>query len=286
MKGEKMYKLKSSINVGCLICDGLKDGIYRYRFNPEFEAKLHEIKDAGFDAVTLDVCGMAYAPIFEEYSVKACEMVKQIGLEIESVHFPFCDWVDFASPWENDRQEIIKWVVKMGKILEKYNVRCYVFHPGGSSCKEETRAKFLEKLTDSASQIAKQLNTYICVENMVGGTLLNTASKLKEYADNCGDAKVVIDVNHLLHDKQEDAIRLIGGDKLKMIHISDYDGVYERHFMPGEGVIDWMAVIGALEEIGFDGAFNFEIRMGLGYTYKQAHDKYEELFAQYNAMKK
>ena len=281
-----MFKLKSSIGLGCVVCDGLVDGIYRYRFNPEFKTNLQQIKQAGFDRVTLDVCGMAYAPIFEDYAIKACEMAKEVGLEIESIHFPFCDWVDFASPWEADRQEIIKWVVKMGKRLDEYNVRCYVFHPGGTSCKEETREKFAEKLKDSANQIAKQVKGYVCVENMVGGTLLNTASKLKDYADNCGDAKVVIDVNHFLHDKQEDAIKLIGGDKLKMIHISDYDGTFERHWIPGQGVIDWMSVLGALEEVGFEGAFNFELRMGLGYTYKQVHDKYEELFAQYNAMKK
>ena len=282
-----MFKLKSSISVGCLICDGLKDGLYRYRFDDEFANKLKAVKEAGFDAVTLDVCGMAYAPIFEDYAIRACQMTKEAGLDIESVHVPFgSTWIDFTSPWEADRLEIIKWVVKMGKKLDEFGVRSYVFHPGYPNCDDETRAKHAEKLADTAAQIAKQVKGYVCVENMVGGALLNTAKKLKEYADNCGDAKVVIDVNHFLHDKPEDGIKLIGSDKLKTIHISDYDAVNERHWIPGQGVIVWMKVIGALDEIGFEGAFNFELRMGLGYTFKQVHDKYEELFAEYNAMKK
>ena len=284
-KEKDMFKLKSSIAVGCLICDGLKDGLYRYRFNPEFKSKLNEVKQAGFDAVTIDICGMAYAPLFEEYSVRACKMVKKAGLDIETIHLPFgSTWVDLCSPWEADREEIIKWVVKVCKRLEKFGVRAFVMHPGYPNCDEETRGKWMDKLADSSERIAQQLNSFFCVENMVGGALLNTADKHKEFVDKAPSAYAVVDVNHLLLDKPEDALIKLG-NRIKAVHISDYDFVYERHMLPGEGQIDWMKVIGALEQIGFDGAFNLELRMGLGYTFKQAKERVDELFDKYNSLK-
>lgn len=279
-----MFKLKSSIAVGCLICDGLIDGKYRYRFNPEFKNKIREIKEAGFDAVTLDVCGMAYSEIFDEYSVKACKIAKKAGLKIEGIHLPFCTWTDPCSPWEADREEIIKWLIKVCKRLEKFDVRVFVLHPGYPNCTDETRGKWMEKLIDSAERIGRELKSAFCIENMVGGQLLNTADKLKELVDGAPSAYAVLDVNHLLLDKPEDAIIKLG-NRLKALHISDHDFVNERHWIPGEGKIDWMKVIGALEQIGFDGPFNMELRMGLGYTFKQAKEVHDKLFAEYNALK-
>ena len=280
-----MFKLKSSIAVNCLVCNGLKDGKYRYKFSSDFKHNLSEVKRVGFDAVTIDVCGMAYAPIFEKYSVKACKMAKKAGLQIETIHLPFnALWVDLCSPWEADREEIIKWVVKVCKRLERFGVRAFVMHPGCPKCDEQTRGKWVDKLADSAERIAKQLNSYFCVENMVQGALLNTAKKHKEFVDKAPSAYAVVDVNHFLLDKPEDALLKLG-NRIKAVHISDYDFVYERHMLPGEGQIDWMKVIGALEQIGFDGAFNLELRMELGYTFKQAKERVDELFDKYNSYK-
>ena len=109
--------------------------------------------------------------------------------------------------------------------------------------------------------------------------------KIKEFADKSKNAYVIVDVNHFLNDKPEDAILALG-DRIKALHISDYDFVYERHMIPGDGLNDWNKIIGALEKIGYKGAFNYEVNMGrYGYTYKQLIENYEKLFEEYNISK-
>jgi sugar phosphate isomerase/epimerase len=42
-------------------------------------------------------------------------------------------------------------------------------------------------------------------------------------------------------------------------HISDNDGSGDQHRTPGNGSIDWKAVMRALREAEYDGLFNLEI---------------------------
>ena len=70
-----------------------------------------------------------------------------------------------------------------------------------------------------------------------------------------------LDVNHLMGQYRElPAVIDKLGTRLITLHISDYDGVDERHWMPGTGVIGWPGVIAALRDIGYHGPFNYEIR--------------------------
>ncbi len=45
------------------------------------------------------------------------------------------------------------------------------------------------------------------------------------------------------------------GDRLYTLHISDYDGIIERHQMPFDGIIDWSGFCSALEFVDYDGPF-------------------------------
>ena len=72
------------------------------------------------------------------------------------------------------------------------------------------------------------------------------------------DHKILVLRNHFLQEKTEDAIYKLG-DRIYTLHISDHDYINERHWMPTKGKIDWNAVLGALQKIGYDGVFNYEV---------------------------
>ena len=279
-----MFILKPSVSVGCIKALGFQNGSYRYMQDPDFSHSLQEIKETGIEQIELDVCGMLYPEIFEEYVEKTADTVANAGLRINSVHFPFGQpWTDLASPWESDRTEIVKWLAKIFQKYEQYKPAAYVFHPGGAYATEENRSEAMKRLCTSADELAEETSAHVCVENMVAGALLNTVDKVLEFTELASKASVVLDVNHLLHDKPEDAILRIG-NRIQALHISDYDFVCERHEMPGKGKIDWMKVLGALETIGYKNVFNYEVRM-TGYTYKDIKDNYDALFARYNALR-
>ena len=72
------------------------------------------------------------------------------------------------------------------------------------------------------------------------------------------DLVACFDTNHLL---EEDPIEFINkvGDKIKTLHVSDYDLKNERHWLPGEGMLDWQSILKALEKIGYNNVWLYEI---------------------------
>ncbi len=48
-------------------------------------------------------------------------------------------------------------------------------------------------------------------------------------------------------------------DKIITTHISDYDFIDEKHWLPGEGKVDWEAMISKFEEIGYKGVWMYEV---------------------------
>ena len=283
-----MYKLEfSSTSPKAVIATGLKNGKYGYKLNPNYEKELIKMKKAGIKKIEFGRFDARFADYTIKIMKKALRLVKKHKFIINTVHFPYSgDWVDLACPWPNDRKEIVKWFIKLFKIFDKFNPKAYIFHPGGGSATLETRERFMGYLIESANELASATKVPICIENMVGKNMTNGIEQIKDFADRCPNAYVVVDVNHFIKDKPEDAI-LVLGDRIKALHISDHDFVTERHMMPGDGLIDWNKVIGALEQIGFSGAFNYELRMNkFGYTYKQVVENYEKLFEEYNKSKK
>jgi sugar phosphate isomerase/epimerase len=51
------------------------------------------------------------------------------------------------------------------------------------------------------------------------------------------------------------------GDMLMTLHLSDYDGVDEKHWLPGRGVIDWKTFMEALRNIDYVGPLNYECQI-------------------------
>ena len=66
------------------------------------------------------------------------------------------------------------------------------------------------------------------------------------------------DVNHLLIESHKEFLR-VAGHLVATLHISDYDFVNERHWLPGEGKIDWVALADGLDAIGYTDAFTYEL---------------------------
>lgn len=60
--------------------------------------------------------------------------------------------------------------------------------------------------------------------------------------------------------KVGDVIRRIGSD-IAVLHLNDNDGIYDQHKMPKSGNIDWTDVLKALDEVGYNGVYNMELKL-------------------------
>ena len=61
-------------------------------------------------------------------------------------------------------------------------------------------------------------------------------------------------------------------DKIVTVHISDYDFINERHWLPGEGKLNWQAILNALKEIGYRGVWLYEIGFSCPHTILRDRD--------------
>lgn len=57
-----------------------------------------------------------------------------------------------------------------------------------------------------------------------------------------------------------DVIRRIGSD-IDVLHLNDNDTFSDQHKMPMTGCIDWEDVLNALDEVGYKGIYNMEIKL-------------------------
>jgi len=96
--------------------------------------------------------------------------------------------------------------------------------------------------------------------------LCNTLGELTWFLDQLDPAAgspgvygVCLDVNHAMdrYATLPDMVRTLG-PRLFTTHLSDYDGVDEKHWLPGRGIIDWKGLTRALADIDYQGPFNYE----------------------------
>ena len=102
----------------------------------------------------------------------------------------------------------------------------------------------------------------LCMENLARTDHAESAGLLRTIAElDSPNFGVTLDTGHLnmAGEPQEDFIRACGSH-LKALHLADNQGREDQHMMPfGRGTVDFLAVIRACREVGYDGLYNYEI---------------------------
>ena len=102
------------------------------------------------------------------------------------------------------------------------------------------------------------MNGQLALECLPRTCLANTADELLQIVNAVGnDLGACFDSNHLLKEKPEEFVAKVGG-KITTVHISDFDGLDEKHWLPGTGIINWTEVVTELVKSGYNGPFMFE----------------------------
>ncbi len=115
----------------------------------------------------------------------------------------------------------------------------------------EMNLEFFSRLCE----VAKAHDRVICFENMPMTALsLSTPEQILRFVKqiNSPNMRVCLDTGHcsVFGLSPADAVRLLGKEYLRALHVHDNDGKADRHMLPGQGVIDWEDFARALAEIG------------------------------------
>lgn len=259
--------------------------VENYGLNENFAQDLKELKRLGFDCIEVSL-GQAggYKMHMERCTEVVADGLKQIadaGLTLNSIHMPFQRFVYISSHDESVRAFAADACVKLIEECNAFKPKHYVFHSKVGPLEDPALELRKEALVKSFRQMVAATEANVCLENMAG-SFPSTTDQMMEILGQVEGGKCCIDLNHFLHEKPEDGIVKLA-KWLKTIHVSDHDGVYERHWLPKQGANDWMKILAALEQVGYQNAFVYEVGMGkFKACWADLRANYDELFEEYN----
>jgi sugar phosphate isomerase/epimerase len=142
-------------------------------------------------------------------------------------------------------------------------IKIFVIHSSGEPIENTGRADRIESAKKSLCELAEYAviyNAVISVENLPRTCLGNNSSELHDIVSCDERLKICFDTNHLLSENHFDFLQAVSS-KLITTHFSDYDFINERHWLPGEGDINWKTLMDTLDEVGYDGPVVYEMPM-------------------------
>jgi sugar phosphate isomerase/epimerase len=216
-------------------------------------------KDAGINTIEVSVGNMELASALDFHN--AHELADEYGVELWSLHLPFLPFnvIDPSNPTIADYT--VEYFCSLIDKAVEIGIKVFVVHPSGEPIAESDRATRLacaKKSLAALAEYATAKGAVIAVEDLPRTCLGRDSSDILELISAHPDLRVCFDTNHLLGEKIADFIANVG-DKIITTHVSDYDEKNERHWLSGEGVIDWKALKDALIAVGYDGPWLYEL---------------------------
>lgn len=213
----------------------------------------------GIGAFELSVAYDKYAVLDVPRIVKSA---RENGLESWSFHLPFqpFDTLNIAGLSSELRKSSVEYLSEWLKKAADSGFKYSVIHPSGEPISEENREESMLGAMESLSKLADvcdKAGIVLAVENLPRTCLGNCSDEILRLTSVSPSLRVCFDTNHLLiqdHMSFMEAVK----DKLVTVHISDYDFQNERHWLPGEGKIDWLSVMDKFDGIGYSGTFMYE----------------------------
>lgn len=232
-------------------------------YNSANPVDLKEIKQAGMSCIELTWFSLdLFDPEVKKRLDAIISEANELGIEVWSAHIPFgTDW-DPSSEDTRVREIVIRKVSDMFAILHEWGIRTAVFHPSWEPVLPEERERRLELCKTTLNvlgNMASELGIRLAVECLPRTCIGNRASEIEYLVANHPGLGICCDVNHLFQERPQQFIDRVGS-RIVTTHISDNDGIDEKHWLPGDGVIHWREVISSLTSAGYTGPFMYEAR--------------------------
>lgn len=222
------------------------------------EALFREYQAAGIEAMEISTTYDKYADL--DYD-QIGEWAKEYGITLWSFHLPFGPFeeIDLSRPdlWEKSLAYFESLIQKATSI----GIHRFIVHPSGEPIAEEdrpTRLHWGKRSLAELAEIAAAYDAVIAVENLPRTCLGRNSQEMLELISAHPALRICFDTNHLLGEDPVEFVQKVGKHFITM-HVSDYDFLNERHWLPGEGKLDWQALLAALEAVGYSGPWLYEV---------------------------
>ena len=224
------------------------------------EENFRKLEKSRIDAIEVSMASDKYSAI--DYKELA-ELSARYNVELWSYHLPFAPFeeIDISSLNKELRDNAVKLYTDMIERASVIGIDKFIIHPSAEPIgqeEREDRIKYSMQTLDKLTEFAHSHGAVIAVEDLPRTCLGNTADEIGRLITANDKLRVCLDTNHLLIDTNLNFIEKLS-DKIITVDISDNDFIYEKHWLPGEGLVDWMLMYETIREIGYDGVWMYEI---------------------------
>ena len=219
---------------------------------------LTAIREGGVTRVELSYGKSAY----DSMDVAAtAAMIRAHGLVMHSLHLPFSRELDISLADPTLREATMACQMDLLKRGAAAGIPLFVIHPSSEPIADEDRPARMAQSKESLAELtelAVSLGVTLAVEDLPRTCLCHCSAEMLELLSAHPALRSCFDTNHLLGEDAPAYIRAVG-DKIVTTHVSDYDFLNERHWLPGEGKQDFLGILEALREVGYEGPWLYEL---------------------------
>ncbi|MBR4889043.1 MAG: sugar phosphate isomerase/epimerase [Clostridia bacterium] len=237
------------------------------------QKNFEDLAKSGIEAVEISMKADKY-PAIDYAAVK--RFADAAGVKLWSYHLPFSPFtqIDPSSLDKEIRAYTVDYFSELIKKGSAIGIDTFVVHASGEPIEESERAEHLKYSRESMvvlAEIADRCGARIAVEDLPRTCLGHTSEEILALVEADDRLRVCFDTNHLLMEDNVHFLRAVA-DKLVTVHVSDYDFINERHWLPGEGKVNWNELYNTFVECGYNGVWMYEISLQAPGTILRDHD--------------
>lgn len=222
-----------------------------------------EMSNAGIDCIEV-------SPRYEEYDTildlkRLKSLADEYGIMLWSFHQRFSPDYDISTTDEEARRRVLEYYKKHIVLCAEVGIKNHIVHASSEPIEDTDRPARIDAAKRSLCELAEFAASYdalIAVEDLPRSCLANCSRELLDIISVDDRLRIVFDTNHLLGEPIADFIRACA-HKFLTTHFSDYDFINERHWLPGEGDIDWRELMDTLDECGYTGPVLYELTLAV-----------------------
>ena len=228
--------------------------------------------EAGYPALDVSIFNTKAFPFTEDWrktTERLLSITKPHGVVFNQAHAPFI--------WKTEvyKNELVPLFPRVFEFCGTLGIKNLVVHPvqmGKFYGREKEIFDANVEFYKSIAPLSKEFGVKIAIENMwqkhyVTGNICddicadpNELARMYDVLDNPDVFTVCLDIGHvaLCGREPEDAIRILGKDRLGALHVHDVDYKDDLHTLPGVSKIKWNKVCEALADIDYSGDITLE----------------------------
>ncbi len=226
------------------------------------EETFRELKESGTEAIEVS---MTYEKEKSLNYKEVRDLSERYQLRLWSYHLPYLAptmSIDISALEAESRDNAIRYFTELIGKGSDIGIDKFVIHPSREPIPPSERADRLAysmEYLDKLAEIAHRHGAVLAVEDLPRTCLGNTAEEMLLLLTANSKLRVCFDMNHLLIDNNVNFMEKLG-DKIITLHVSDYDFIDEKHWLPGEGLVDWVTMAATLNKIGYNGVWMYEVK--------------------------